>query len=75
MKESTLIEMKNRIEILGNAVNRALFELEQLKTLSVGNMELLKLMDGYQDALERMKEKQEAAKDNSEGLENFDKTQ
>ena len=67
--------MKNRIEILGNAVNRALFELEQLKTLSVGNMELLKLMDGYQDALERMKEKQEAAKDNSEGLENFDKTQ
>jgi len=75
MKESTLIEMKNRIETLGNAVSRVLFELEQLKTLSVGNMELLKLMDGYQDALEKMKEKQEAAEVNSDGLENFDKTQ
>ena len=75
MKESTLIEMKNRIEILGNAVNRVLFELEQLKTLSVGNMELVKLLPGYEEALAELKAKSEEAEDNNQGLENFDKSQ
>ena len=59
MKESILIEMKRRQEILGNAVNRALFELEQIKTLSVGNMELLKLLPGYEEALAQLKEQNE----------------
>ena len=59
MKESTLIEMKKRQEILGNAVNRVLFELEQIRTLSVGNMELLKLLPGYEEALAQLKEQNE----------------
>ena len=59
MKEQTLIEMQNRIEILGNAASRAMQELELLKTLSVGSMELIKLMPGYEDALAEMKKKQE----------------
>ena len=61
MKESKLIEMQKRQEILGNAVNRVLFELEQLKTLSVGNMELVKLLPGYETALAQLKEQHEAA--------------
>ena len=59
MKESTLIEMKKRQEILGNAVNRVLFELEQIRTLSVGNMELLKLLPGYEEALAQLKAQNE----------------
>ena len=59
MKEKNLIEMQKRIEILGNAVNRVLFELDQIKTLSVGNMELVKLLPGYQDALAQLKEQHE----------------
>lgn len=59
MKEAKLIEMQKRIEILGNAVNRVLFELDQIKTLSVGNMELVKLLPGYQDALAQLKEQHE----------------
>ena len=59
MKEQTLIEMQKRIEILGNAASRAMQELELLKTLSVGSMELIKLMPGYEDALAEMKKKQE----------------
>ena len=51
--------MQKRIEILGNAVNRVLFELDQIKTLSVGNMELVKLLPGYQDALAQLKEQHE----------------
>lgn len=61
MKESKLIEMQKRQEILGNAVNRVLFELEQLKTLSVGNMELVKLLPGYETALAQLKEQHESA--------------
>ena len=63
MKESKLIEMQKRQEILGNAVNRVLFELEQIKTLSVGNMELLKLLPGYEEALAQLKEQHEAEDD------------
>ena len=59
MKEQTLIEMQKRIEILGNAASRAMQELELLKTLSVGSMELIKLLPGYEDALAEMKKKQE----------------
>lgn len=70
MKESTLIEMKNRVEILGNAVSRLLHEMEQLKTLSIGNMELLKLMPGYEEALSVMKEKQE--ENSANGFESTD---
>ena len=63
MKESKLIEMQKHIEILGRAVNRALGELEQIKTLSVGNMEMVKLMPGYEDALKIMIEKQKEAEE------------
>ena len=63
MKEAKLIEMQKRIEILGNAVNRVLFELDQIKTLSVGNMELVKLLPGYQDALAQLKEQHEDTKE------------
>ena len=59
MKEQKLIEMQNKVNTLGSAMNRVLFELEQLKTLSVGNMELLKLFPDYESALAAMKEKQE----------------
>ena len=59
MKEAKLIEMQKRIEILGNAVNRVLFEVDQIKTLSVGNMELVKLLPGYQDALAQLKAQNE----------------
>lgn len=62
MKESKLIEMQKRQEILGNAVNRMLSDLENIKTLCVGNMELIKLIPGYDEALEEMRKKQEEPK-------------
>lgn len=70
MKESTLIEMKNRVEILGNAVSRLLMEVDNLKTLAIGNMELVKLLPGYEEALNVMKEKQQ--ENSADGLESTD---
>ena len=56
MKESKLIEMQNRVETLGAAVNRLVQELTHLKDLSVGTMELIKCMPDYDEALDKQKE-------------------
>ena len=55
MKESKLIEMQNRVETLGAAVNRLVQELTHLKDLSVGTMELIKCMPDYDEALDKLK--------------------
>ena len=56
MKESTLLEMQNKIKALTNVVNVLLQENTQLKDLAVGTLETLKLMPGYDKALEQLKE-------------------
>ena len=56
MKESTLLEMQNKIKALTNIVNVLLQENTQLKDLAVGTLETLKLMPGYDEALEQLKE-------------------
>ena len=38
MKESRLIEMSNKIDTLGSAMNRVVQELTNLKDLSIGTM-------------------------------------
>jgi len=56
MKESKLIEMHNKIESMGAALNRIIQELTNLKDLSIGTMELVKNLPGYNKALEKLKE-------------------
>ena len=55
MKESKLIEMWNRIEILGQNVQQIIVEMNNLKDLSIGTLETLKRIPGYEEALEDMK--------------------
>ena len=56
MKESRLIAMERNIESVGMAVQRLVQELTFLKDLAVGNMELMKQFDGYESAVEKLKE-------------------
>jgi predicted ATP-grasp superfamily ATP-dependent carboligase len=56
MKESKLIEMSNKIDTLGSAMNRVVQELTNLKDLSIGTMELIKELPDYQLALDKLKE-------------------
>lgn len=56
MKESKLIEMSNRIDTIGAAMNRVVQELNNLKDLAIGLTELMKLLPDYEDALEKMKQ-------------------
>ena len=67
MKESKLIEMWNRIEILGQNVQQMIQELNKLRDLSVGTMSLVKKLPDYDKAiaaltedLKNKKEKEEA---------------
>jgi uncharacterized caspase-like protein len=65
MKESKLIEMQKKIESLGRIVELLLGEISAMKTLSYGTHETLKLMPGYEQAIEQIKEK--VAKEPSDG--------
>ena len=55
MKESTLLEMKKKIESLTNVVQYMINELKNLKELGVGTLETIKLLPDYDAALEQLK--------------------
>ena len=66
MKESTLLEMQKKIKALTNVVQHLMNENTQLRDLAVGTLETLKLMNGYEEAIEKLKEsltKKEGKKD------------
>ena len=56
MKESTLLEMQNKIKAITNVLQQLINENTQLRDLSVGTLETLKLMPGYDEAIEQLKE-------------------
>ena len=63
MKEKTLLEMKKKVDALSNVMQMVYNEIGNLRELSVGTLETLKLMDGYTEAIETLKNN---IKENSE---------
>ena len=59
MKESTLLEMKNKIEAQSRVMQALINEITHLKELSVGTLETIKLMPDYQDAIDALKKQME----------------
>ena len=59
MKESTLLEMKNKIDAMTNVVQQLINEVTHLRELSVGTLETIKLMPDYEDAIEALKKQME----------------
>ena len=61
MKETSLIEMKNKVEAIIRVLQQVMDEQKHLTTLAVGMLEAVKLMPGYDDAIktltDRAKEK------------------
>ena len=55
MKESKLVDMQRSVEALKRVTQQVLNEIAHLTELSVGTLELVKLMDGYDEALEKLK--------------------
>ncbi len=58
MKESKLIEMQNRITNLENMLRQMIPELQKLSSVAFGVFETIKLMPGYDKAIEELKDKQ-----------------
>jgi hypothetical protein len=59
MKESTLLEMKNKIEAQNRVLQQLINEIMHLRELGVGTLETIKLMPDYEDAIEKLKKKME----------------
>ena len=59
MKESTLLEMQNKIKALTNVAQQLINEITHLRELSVGTLETIKLMPDYKDAIEALKKQME----------------
>ena len=59
MKESTLLEMKNKIEAQSRVLQALINEVTHLRELSVGTLETIKLMPNYEDAIKALKKQME----------------
>jgi hypothetical protein len=55
MKEKELLNMKNKVNALTNVMQQVITEIGNLRDLSVGTLETLKLMNGYTEAIEVLK--------------------
>ena len=60
--------MRNKVETLGMIVQNIISELGNLKDLSVGTLETLKRMEGYDNAINKLKEEYERDKQDTEGV-------
>lgn len=68
-KQSKADHQAKQIQALINIVQQLLDETAFLKDLSVGTLETVKLMPGYQAALMQLKEKVEEQKDETNNVE------
>jgi len=63
MKEQKLIEMLNKLDKLDNIMKEVINEMMNIRSLSVGTLEALKRMEGYDKAIEQLKADAEKQKD------------
>ena len=69
MKESTLLEMQNKIASLTRVIQQMINELNILSTTVMGTLETVKLMPGYQEAIDELKIKaEELEKEKKDGI-------
>ena len=56
MKEKTLIQLQKKVQSLEGIVRALLGQMQGVKDISIGTLETLKRMDGYEEALNKLKE-------------------
>ena len=69
MKEQTLIEMKNKLDAITRVLQTVIDDQQHLTSLSVGTLETVKLMPGYDEAIKQITEKVTAKEKNVNELE------
>jgi len=69
MKESTLLEMQNKIAALTRVIQQMINELNILSTTVMGTLETVKLMPGYQESIDQLKlQAEKLKKENKDGV-------
>jgi hypothetical protein len=69
MKESKLLEMQNKIAALTRVIQQMINEMNILSTTVMGTLETVKLMPGYQEAIDELKIKaEEIEKEKKDGI-------
>jgi uncharacterized coiled-coil protein SlyX len=56
-KQSRLDNLEKRMAATTNVIQQVINELSYLKDLSIGTLETIKNMEGYEQAIEKLKEK------------------
>ena len=74
MKESKLIEMRNKVETLGGVCNQLIKEINNIKQLAVGTLETIKCMPDYEEAIEKLKADMVRESSETEKTESVEKT-
>ena len=69
MKESKLLEMQNKIASMSSVMQQLINEVMNLRELSVGTYETVKLLPGYDEAIETLKSNLEKEKNKEKKLE------
>ncbi len=70
MEEKTLIELKNKVDATTRVMQHFMNEITHLRELSIGTLETLKLMPGYQDAIDELKNKMDEDVEDNKSKEN-----
>ena len=55
MKESILIEMRNKVDALTRVIQQIIYDINETKDLSRGTLEVLKKIPGYKNAVDELK--------------------
>ena len=73
MKESTLLEMQNKIAALTRVVQQMINEMNILSTTAMGTLETVKLMPCYKESIDKLKtQAEELKKENKDGVKQQD---
>jgi len=59
MKEQSLLELKNKVDASTRVLQQVINEISHLRELGIGTLETLKLMPGYEAAIEQLKDTME----------------
>jgi len=73
MKESSLIEMRNKVDALTRVVQQIIYDINETKDLSRGTLEVLKKIPGYKKAVDDLKTEIEKVQEIKKSVETKEK--
>jgi len=73
MKESSLIEIRNKVDALTRVMQQVIYDINETKDLSRGTLEVLKKIPGYKKAVDDLKTEIEKVQEIKKSVETKEK--